>query len=145
MVPKFNDTRPTFNWHVHSNARHLAGVVDSFVRAVECTRSRTHSRNCKETNYKRITLLVNKAALAQLGERQTEDLKVPGSIPGGGIASMAEWSKALDLSSSIHKNAWVRTPLEAALLVEWSKTLRSGRSLRMRAWVRIPQSATLPA
>ena len=25
-----------------------------------------------------------KAALAQLGERQTEDLKVPGSIPGGG-------------------------------------------------------------
>ena len=44
---------------------------------------------------------VNTAALAQLGERQTEDLKVPGSIPGGGIASMAEWSKALDLSSSI--------------------------------------------
>ena len=44
----------------------------------------------------------NKAALAQLGERQTEDLKVPGSIPGGGTASMAEWSKALDLSSSIH-------------------------------------------
>ena len=26
-----------------------------------------------------------RAALAQLGERQTEDLKVPGSIPGGGI------------------------------------------------------------
>ena len=25
------------------------------------------------------------AAIAQLGERQTEDLKVPGSIPGGGI------------------------------------------------------------
>ena len=24
------------------------------------------------------------AAIAQLGERQTEDLKVPGSIPGGG-------------------------------------------------------------
>ena len=29
-------------------------------------------------------------------------------------ASMAEWSKALDLSSSIRKNAWVRTPLEAS-------------------------------
>ena len=27
------------------------------------------------------------AALAQLGERQTEDLKVPGSIPGLGITS----------------------------------------------------------
>ena len=26
-----------------------------------------------------------RASLAQLGERQTEDLKVPGSIPGGGI------------------------------------------------------------
>ena len=25
------------------------------------------------------------AAIAQLGERQTEDLKVPGSIPGGGM------------------------------------------------------------
>ena len=28
---------------------------------------------------------ITAAALAQLGERQTEDLKVPGSIPGGGI------------------------------------------------------------
>ena len=29
--------------------------------------------------------VITKAAVAQLGERQTEDLKVPGSIPGGGI------------------------------------------------------------
>ena len=28
--------------------------------------------------------IISKASLAQLGERQTEDLKVPGSIPGGG-------------------------------------------------------------
>ena len=28
--------------------------------------------------------IAEQAALAQLGERQTEDLKVPGSIPGGG-------------------------------------------------------------
>ena len=28
--------------------------------------------------------VVSLAAIAQLGERQTEDLKVPGSIPGGG-------------------------------------------------------------
>ena len=35
-------------------------------------------------------LLVHlQAAIAQLGERQTEDLKVPGSIPGLG---MAVWS-----------------------------------------------------
>ena len=32
--------------------------------------------------------MLSKAALAQLGERQTEDLKVPGSIPGGGIFSV---------------------------------------------------------
>ena len=30
----------------------------------------------------------DRAAIAQLGERQTEDLKVPGSIPGLGIFSM---------------------------------------------------------
>ena len=30
------------------------------------------------------------AALAQLGERQTEDLKVPGSIPGGGTCFFAK-------------------------------------------------------
>ena len=28
--------------------------------------------------------LKDTAEIAQLGERQTEDLKVPGSIPGGG-------------------------------------------------------------
>ena len=31
-------------------------------------------------------MLVCSAAIAQLGERQTEDLKVPGSIPGLGIS-----------------------------------------------------------
>ena len=39
------------------------------------------------TNYTTDASLVKHkqpAALAQLGERQTEDLKVPGSIPGGG-------------------------------------------------------------
>ena len=30
------------------------------------------------------------AALAQLGERQTGDLKVPGSIPGGGTRSFCK-------------------------------------------------------
>ena len=32
----------------------------------------------------RVSGRMTQAALAQLGERQTEDLKVPGSIPGGG-------------------------------------------------------------
>ena len=31
-----------------------------------------------------VVIYKQSAALAQLGERQTEDLKVPGSIPGGG-------------------------------------------------------------
>ena len=35
------------------------------------------------------------AAIAQLGERQTEDLKVPGSIPGGGtLALVAQFGRA---------------------------------------------------
>ena len=35
-------------------------------------------------------LVTHQAAIAQLGERQTEDLKVPGSIPGLGSASMRQ-------------------------------------------------------
>ena len=34
------------------------------------------------------------AAIAQLGERQTEDLKVPGSIPGLGMPSATAWASA---------------------------------------------------
>ena len=33
------------------------------------------------------------AAIAQLGERQTEDLKVPGSIPGLGMFYESLWEK----------------------------------------------------
>jgi hypothetical protein len=33
-------------------------------------------------------IAVATAAIAQLGERQTEDLKVPGSIPGLGISEL---------------------------------------------------------
>ena len=34
--------------------------------------------------------LKTQAAIAQLGERQTEDLKVPGSIPGRGNSILGE-------------------------------------------------------
>ena len=34
-----------------------------------------------------MTFLQTEAAIAQLGERQTEDLKVPGSVPGLGIGN----------------------------------------------------------
>ena len=47
--------------------------LPSFLRNVPtCTKSKPNSA-------------ANQAAIAQLGERQTEDLKVPGSIPGLGI------------------------------------------------------------
>ena len=36
-------------------------------------------------NWKQCAFAEARAAIAQLGERQTEDLKVPGSIPGLGI------------------------------------------------------------
>ena len=56
-----------------------------------CPGSNRRPSACKAdviTNYTTDASLVKHkqpAALAQLGERQTEDLKVPGSIPGGGI------------------------------------------------------------
>ena len=39
--------------------------------------------------------------------------QAPGTQFGNWGAWMAEWSKALDLSSSGRKSAWVRTPLQA--------------------------------
>ena len=33
----------------------------------------------------KLRIIIFQAVIAQLGERQTEDLKVPGSIPGVGI------------------------------------------------------------
>jgi hypothetical protein len=33
---------------------------------------------------------ISRAAIAQLGERQTEDLKVPGSIPGLGMLTISQ-------------------------------------------------------
>ena len=35
-----------------------------------------------------VILIFAEASIAQLGERQTEDLKVPGSIPGLGMSAM---------------------------------------------------------
>ena len=44
----------------------------------------------------------HQAAIAQLGERQTEDLKVPGSIPGLGILGMWQNAQFLGSLSLIH-------------------------------------------
>ena len=41
------------------------------------------------------------AAIAQLGERQTEDLKVPGSIPGLGMLHTARWEVNAGLRAAL--------------------------------------------
>ena len=56
------------------------------------------------------------AAIAQLGERQTEDLKVPGSIPGGGILQFPKRDRAW---------RWVtlRAGEHHGILAEWLRRL----------------------
>ena len=46
------------------------------------------------------------AAIAQLGERQTEDLEVPGSIPGRGIFSL----RLFELRLTEQYKQKIRTP-----------------------------------
>ena len=46
------------------------------------------------------------AAIAQLGERQTEDLKVPGSIPGGGMEIKKKYFIFLSLSHTALVSLW---------------------------------------
>ena len=43
----------------------------------------------------------NQAAIAQLGERQTEDLKVPGSIPGLGMVFFCLVGQSVDDCTSL--------------------------------------------
>ena len=43
--------------------------------------------DCKIEIFFQFRSFFQQAVIAQLGERQTEDLKVPGSIPGRGIFS----------------------------------------------------------
>ena len=45
------------------------------------------------------------ASLAQLGERQTEDLKVPGSIPGGGIFECLSAANSIECKGPTTKGA----------------------------------------
>ena len=79
---------------------------------------------------------VYQAALAQLGERQTEDLKVPGSIPGGGTFGLWAFSSVVERPFCIRKvegsnpsSSTLFVPVLAGEVAEWSKALRSGRSL----------------
>ena len=58
------------------------------------------------------------AAIAQLGERQTEDLKVPGSIPGRGGTSQGQlWcSASLACCAGLNADFAVLRPCSFAVL-----------------------------
>ena len=47
------------------------------------------------------------AAIAQLGERQTEDLKVSGSIPGLGIGKCQHTRAAVESKSKLQAASWL--------------------------------------
>ena len=77
----------------------ISGLVVEYIVAIDVTRARFPAdaysvfaggrwKNivCKKGEQKECVFA--QAAIAQLGERQTEDLKVPGSIPGLGILHM---------------------------------------------------------
>ena len=58
-------------------------------------------------------LFIDPAALAQLGERQTEDLKVPGSIPGVGselFISLRRRRTGTEDSAGAAETAWASWP-----------------------------------
>ena len=72
----------------------ISGLVLEYIVAIDVTRVRfpadayCNARARSRNEYMRRECLfrqIVQAAIAQLGERQTEDLKVPGSIPGLGI------------------------------------------------------------
>ena len=60
-------------------------------KSVELTLRRNTVLTIKFSDGRRLR---SEAAIAQLGERQTEDLEVPGSIPGFGIILFSCWRHA---------------------------------------------------
>ena len=63
--------------------------------------------------------VISSAAIAQLGERQTEDLKVPGSIPGLGILNLVCVGLAAHLAADLGAPgcAWVTLAVWMSLCV----------------------------
>ena len=96
------------------------------------------------------TLVQSAAAIAQLGERQTEDLKVPGSIPGGGKHS---WPSGLRrcVQVAVSSEAWVRILQNALNLSgQWSSGMifalgASGRGFDSHLTPRLSSAGFEPA
>ena len=83
----------------HSNVGSTPGAVTS-----QPSCAQPNSKNAPKLGVAFIGLPVvttPTAAIAQLGERQTEDLKVPGSIPGLGICCDLAWGH-VDNQCSTH-------------------------------------------
>ena len=88
---------------------------------------------------------VGTAALAQLGERQTEDLKVPGSIPGGGTlparGSRTQAVKGVDQKSTglcprRFESCRLRSFAFSGHLAQWQSTglVNLGSRVRSSQW-----------
>ena len=74
LNPIYSDV--SFNYKLKSTQNRVLFVTELalILNRVRCYRDKSEH----------VCATVSLAAIAQLGERQTEDLKVPGSIPGGG-------------------------------------------------------------
>ena len=110
----------------------------------------------------RLRRKLNTAAIAQLGERQTEDLKVPGSIPGLGTHCVVDWlarpdpmcqfTKPIDPPRTRTWNLRLRGPTPYPLgqratcanalgahirCVPCFRCMRNAPQMRVRAWLRL--------
>ena len=85
----------------------------------------------------KIQLFASNASIAQLGERQTEDLKVPGSIPGGGNFLFLNLV-TVRFGVRVRGRFWVRLRVRGRIWVRVRVRARIWVRVRVRAriWVR---------
>ena len=84
----------------------------------------------------KIQLFASNASIAQLGERQTEDLKVPGSIPGGGNFLFLNLV-TVRVGVRVRGRIWVRVRVRARIWVRVRVRARIWVRVRVRARVRV--------
>ena len=93
----------------------------------------------------KIQLFASNASIAQLGERQTEDLKVPGSIPGGGnflflnlvtVRVGVRVRGRIGVRVRVRARIWVRVRVRASVGVRVRVRVRASVGVRVRVRVR---------
>ncbi len=92
----------------------------------------------------KIQLFASNASIAQLGERQTEDLKVPGSIPGGGNFLFLNLV-TVRVGVRVRGRIGVRVRVRGRIGVRVRVRARIGVRVRVRArmWVRVRVRASV--